>query len=325
MAQIFLGSFLNGRSTEEEVEGKAGQMPTFKYRRKRTYYIIADNATENEDDILANANIPDLGNTSVLGFPVKTRGAKESEYVIHPVTGVPTTLWEVEISSDSTLSLTFPGGTVTPPLELPPKYKWTQKEREVDFSYDVVTGAPLQNVNGEPIFRTRKILYPVLTITRYESYFQDLSTLQKTYGNTLNLEPFGPFPKGVCLMNPIQAEEEVIQLDDQGMPDATVTFLKVTYEIDCLVNDYYEGDTTSPWSVWELNQGYYVRPAPGQPPQLNIWDGNKTRINLALNGTALPLDAEPIWLEFNEFKYADWTPLELTANPEEPEEPEPDP
>lgn len=317
MAQIWLGSMLSNRSSDEEVEYQPGQMPTFKYKKKRSYFVIADNAAEDEDDILANPNVPALGSTAALGYPIKTRGAKEADYVIHPVTLAKTILWEVEVSSDSTLNFAFPGGAVVPPLDLPAKYKWTFKEREVDFNYDVVTGRELANVNGEPLFRSRKLLYPVLNITRYESYFQDFAAKQAAYANTLNSLPFGPFARGICLMNPIQSEEEVIELEGE---EATVTFLKVTYEIDCLCNDYYVGGdgTSSPWLAWILNEGFYVRPAPGQPPQLNQWDGNKTRINLDLDGTALPLDAEPVWLSFNEFKFKDWTDLALVSDPVEP-------
>lgn len=315
MAQIWLGSTLGDRSTDQEVEGKSGQLPTYKFRRKRTFLVIADDADETEDDILANANVPALGNTSTLGYPVKSRSAKERDYVLHPISGVKTILWEVEVSCDSSLSFAFPPGGGVLPENFPPKYKWTQKEREVDFYYDVITGEPLLNTVNEPIFASRKILYPVLTITRYESYYQDLSAKQAAYGNTVNSVAFGSFNAGECLMNPIVAEEETFEIDDEGL--TTVTYLKVTYEIDCLVNDYYSG-VNNPWKRRFLNQGYYYRPAPGAPPVLNVVDGNKTIVNLALNGTILPDDQDPIWLPFNEFKTANWTALNLDPTPDEP-------
>ncbi len=308
MAQIWLGRKLDSGDQDETVEYKPGSMPTFKFKKSRVYLCIGNDLDDEEDDILANPNTPALGSTLSGGYPVKNRKATEVARVIHPVTQTPTILWEVEVSSDSSLSFAFPGGTIITPETRPPILKWTTNEEEVDFDYDVRTGEPITNVNGEPIFDTRKIVYPVLNYTRYESYYLNVPELQRLYANTLNQTIFFGFPSESCLMLPIEVEEEQFEIEgSEGL--ATVTYNKVTYRIECKVNDYYGSD--APFTSRYLNEGYYVRPAPGALPVMNAPNGNKTRINLKADGTALALGDDPIWLPYNKYKIANWTDLDL--------------
>lgn len=306
MAQIWLGRTLNEANQDESVEYKPGDLPKFNTRKTHSYYCIANSLSDTESDILANVNCPALGSISELGQPIKTRKAEEIDRVVHPVTHVPTILWKVEVSSDSALSFAFPGGVVVTPEARRPIIKWTTAEEEVVFNYDMRTGFAVTNSVFEPIFDTRKIVYPVLHYTRYESFYLDVPLLQRTYAMTNNSTEFLGFPIDSCLMLPIEVEEEEFEIDDY----TTVTYNKVTYHIECKVNDYYANQ--HPYTAKYLNEGYYYRPAVGQKPVINAPDGHKTKVNLELNGTIVPDGVDPIWLEYDKYKAADWTALAIT-------------
>jgi hypothetical protein len=309
MAQIWLGRTLNEADEDQTVEYQPGNLPKFNYKKSHSFYCLSSDMDDTEAQILANANCPALGSTTELGYPIKSRKAIEVDRIArHPVTGGPCVLWRVEVSADSSLSFAFPGGEIVLPEARRPVIKWTTNEEEIDFDYDVRTGQPVANVNGEPIFDTRKIIYPVLNYTRYESYYLNVPSLQNTYANTLNSVIFLGFPIESCLMLPLEIEEEEFELEEEGEL-ATVTYNKVTYRIECKVGDYYAN--SRPFNPRYLNEGYYYRKAAGQKPVINAPDGNKTRVNLKVDGTILP-DGDPyVWLEFYKYKAADWTALNI--------------
>lgn len=314
MAQIWLGRTLEESTEDQSVEYTKGSPPTFKFKRDRSYLIIANDMDDNEADILNNVFVPALGSDIEVGYPVKTRKATEvARIASHPETGVPTMLWKVEVSSDSSISGGFgAGGEVILPEQYPPKIKWTTNEEEVDFDYDVRTGQPVSNTVGEPIFDTRKIVYPVFNYTRYESYYIDVPSLQNAYANTLNSVSFLGFPVESCLMLPIEVEEEEMEVPGEEENEyLTVTYNKVTYRIECKVGDYYQ--SSRPYNPRYLNEGYYYRPAVGQQPVINAPDGNKTRLNLKVDGTPLPVGDPYVWLEYYKYKAADWSALGITA------------
>lgn len=305
MAQIWLGRTLNESDQDESVEYTPGQFPKFNTKRSHAFYCIAADLDDQESDILANPNCPTLGSVGELGAPIKTRKATEIDRVVHPVTGAPTILWKVEVSSDSSLNFAFPGGIAVTPETKRPIIKWTTAEEEVVFNYDMRTGYAVTNSVFEPIFDTRKIVYPILHYTRYESYYLDVPALQRAYALTNNAAVFLGFPIDSCLMLPIEVEEEEFEVDDF----TTVIYNKVTYHIECKVNDYYANN--HPYTAKYLNEGYYYRPAVGQKPVINAPDGHKTKVNLELDGTIVPDGVDPIWLEYDKYKSANWDGLNI--------------
>jgi hypothetical protein len=172
---------------------------------------------------------------------------------------------------------------------------------------------PVQNVNGEPIFDTRVTATPVLYLTRYEPHpFGPSANI--LYANSLNELEFWGCPPKTCLMKPITSEEETNEEDPED-PESLIIVSKVTYEIHIRVNEYWGDD---PWLMHYLNQGYMVRPAAGEPPELNKYEGNPVLVNLDLDGTALNPGDPPTFVTFNKYKVKDWTPLALDMPTNDP-------
>jgi hypothetical protein len=317
MGQIFLGA-TNDTNYEEDVKVEKSQFPEFNFRRERTYQIIATDLNDEEGEILANPNILDLAESDLYGLPVKSRRARMvTRLARHPETGVPTALWEVTISADSELKLSGGGGTETDPTNLDPVIDWEIEEEDVAFAYDVITGLPVQNVNGEWLFEERQASYPVAVLTRYETYPVD-PLLVQTFHNSINLSSFWGFAPGSCRMK-IQSEHEDIE-----MPGKVVQrFAKVTYRIAVKVGDFYE---SRPWVARFLNEGYYVRQYTDfdfsvSEPFLNKPTGEKTKVNLRLDGTILNNDEDPVYLEFNRYRYQEWYDLGLHLPDDYPDGP----
>lgn len=327
MAIIFLGQKDNSAGKQDSVEAQQGQIPKFNHKRERTYLLISDTIGQTEDDILADGNIPALGNSIALGYPVKEREATcVGRLARHPVTGVPCELWEVTCSADSALTSSEPNEE-DDPLNLAPLIEWEWEDEEVAFEYDMVTGAPVVNPNNEPYFDKRTVIYPVLCITRYEEYpvFPDALG---PYINTLNASPFWGTPPKTCLMK--APEISVEEVESTGF-----RYSKIKYRIAIKYNDYYASE---PWKARYLCQGQQVRMAPGKPPITNKPDGNPVTINLSAStiapegggdpigwpGGPLPEGVSPQYQEFNKYKPAEWYPLDLHVEDDYPDGPPPE-
>lgn len=307
MAQIFLGQKEAENSKEDEMEAKRGSFPTFNFKRERTYLIIATDVNDSEDQILANPNIPQLGTTETLGIPVKSRTAKEISTVArHPITGVRTILWEVTISGDSQLTYAAGGSQIIE--EITALVEWDVEDEDVHFERDVITGVPLVNSNLEPIFDEREASYPVAKVTRFEPYPAD-PNLFLSYHNTINKSVFwGAAPKSVKLK--IKAPIEINEQEG-------VIFCKTEYWFYFKVGDFDD----EPWCPRYLNEGYYVKSDPLALPALNKVQGEKTKVNLALDGTALPEGAAPVWLKYNKYRVVEWYGLNLHLPDDYPDGP----
>ena len=293
MAQIWLGEKEATQEKDESVEAEKGGFPKYNYKRSRTYLIIANALSDSEEDILANVNVPALGSTTTLGMPVKSRKATYIARITrHPVTSVPTALWEVEVSGDSELTFVLTGNPVVEDRDL--LVRWTIEEEELAFTHDAVHGYPVVNANGEPCHETIKVAYPVLELTRLEPYPMD-PFVMGFYFNSLNKESFWGFPPKTGKMT-LEAVEEIDE-------EEAIIYSKVTYKIAFKVGVWFDDD---PWLARPLHEGFLVRHQPGVKPVVNKTEGNPVKINLAEDGTALPDGDDPFYLSFNKYIPKSW-------------------
>lgn len=274
---------------------------------KEVHLILADTVNEDEDDILADSNLP-LIDSVINGYLIHKRTPREIGTMVHPVTGVSAVLWEVTIEGDDKFeeahesSAGGGGGNPSSFLFLTGAQveTWDTIEEEELSSYDVDSKLPWRTVNGEPILVYRKITYPVLTIERLEPYPFDYRIIH-AYSNRLNSKEFRGAPPEWCLMLPPKAEP---YFQEETM------FSKVTYRIKfrtqplvsagtCIRPDGtpFDRSDLTPFMVQALHQGTLYRPQPGDEPR--AWtdaNGNPGTVNLRTDGTVETDTGNPVFI-----------------------------
>lgn len=259
-----------------------------------TFYVLADALTDEPDAILATTGIPPLFYPTA-GAWVVGRKLRESQTVTHPVTGVTTVLWEVQVDYDSAVDIDEE--EEQEPEAREPVVRWTTEEEEIALELDAITGEAIQTEAGEPIIMTTKVKLPVLEVRRYELYPFDPDVIL-SYDNKVCSTEFYGAPPFHAYMTGIEADQETIN----GTKYAVATY-RVAFKFD---------GSERPWKAKPLHYGTKYRPAPGEPAiAYQDENGNLLTVNLQTGGTPLPEGDTPQYLSFNRFNLADFNLLSL--------------
>lgn len=271
-------------------EGQTAELASDKSHR-RTYIVLADNCGQNSDTILATSGIPAL-RAAVQGMYVDRRTPKEAATVIHPVTGVLTILWHIDIEATNQWPAT--SGQEPDPLDWTPVIRWKTWRYERRVARDVITGDPIVTRAFEPIEASYEAILPLLEIERYEAYPFDPGVILDYCGH-LNTSTFWGAAENNALIDEISVEEERIE---------GVKLCKVTYAIKFFGEFIFK----------PLHQGFRYKRLIGAGPAWEIVNatdvnGNPLRINLDEDGFPLANDDPPVYLEFNTYPKTNFAPL----------------
>jgi hypothetical protein len=198
-----------------------------KHRKyQESIYVLGDALTDTTDMVRATSGLPKLYEAGVQGCYCVGISPKEVATVINPLTGLPCSLWEVDIRWDSDLGTdTSPGdgsgGDSSTPDSRPPQYRWTSRVEEI-FPNEDLMGAVMATPTGEPITLARKITIPVLEIHRNEHFPFDPQVILD-YQNTTNMESFWLAPAYSALMDSIDTDLPIVE--------AGIVYVPVTYNI----------------------------------------------------------------------------------------------
>lgn len=294
-----------------------------------TYYVVSDFIEQPADEILETTGLPRLRRAFNGGVCRELR-PKQTQTVIHPVSGDLVDLWEVE----AMISTNYDPNEKEDPERNDPTVRWSSETEEEALMTDVMTGEVIRTAADEPIIAKKTVHYPILEITRYEKYpFNPVVIL--AYVNKCNKKKFYGAPPGAALMTAIESEREVIN---------QMLYARVTYRIKFGVSPIDTGKLAGqdraknavlgivagavanavPAAVPNflkqnslairstLNSGYKYRKAAGEKPQLFIGKtGNPEKVNLAKDGTILADDKEPTLIFYYQHQFADFSGLSL--------------
>lgn len=255
----------NGKFSLEMVQNIIIQ----KKELKLTYIVIADNTTQDSTVIKTTVGIPALGSL-LYGMICQSVDPRNTDTVVHPVTGVLTCLWEVDVTFNT---------MIRPPTDTNPKVTWTGELGSEHQEFDLITLQKITTTADEPLFLERPVPYQIVTIRRLEEYpFNDIVPL--LYVGKVNSAPFYHRPPGSGMMLPIETEEDTV---------GTQRVVWVTYSIKFKVGWNYDGSLmANTWQARPLNQGYMFRTAIGAKPQIaRDVRGNPIKVNLDSNGMKL--------------------------------------
>lgn len=259
-----------------------------------TYYVLADSINDTEDDVLSTSGIPPLF-YPLNGAYTQGYNPKEMQTVIHPVTGVKTTIWEVEVEFDSNVDI----NEEDEPTQKTPVVRWSGETEEELLDKDPVTGDAIVTDAEEPILINAPIILPVLEIKRYEFYPFDPNVML-SFAHHVNSTTFWGAPPGSALMLPMDVDEETIDGEK---------FAVVTYRIKFKIKPGLD----EPWKARVLHHGYKYRPESGaEPIAATDKTGNPITVNLKNGeGTKLPDGATPHFKTFNRFPKTNLNSLSL--------------
>lgn len=190
-----------------------------------------------------------------------------------------------------------------------PDLPWNQPA--IVDTQDIVTDFPLEeDINGNPIVTTAG--EPIIGLTRpvsdlrliiKKNFLSFSSAAYYTYKDAVNSDTFLGFPPGVCRVTGLPSTEQTYE---NGQKYSTVTGT-----ID--VRKPYRTTEANAWHKRVLNQGWYARPAAGEPVKRATFtpDGDYTSIQVLLDQDGVMLEwnpetktfkGTPHWLEFEVFE-----------------------
>lgn len=257
---------------------------------KTVYQVQADNANQNEDDILATSGIPPLWLNLRGGYCIK-RQAKEIN--------TQALLWEV--TCDFSSQINPENADNTDPESAAPQWTWGVEFTDRLMQKDV-NGKPIRSTAGEPILYEHPVVVPILTITRYQAAFDPLTIIN--YCNHVNKTPFWGVPKGSVLCSGIADSQKTI--NDTNYRQVTYTFkVMIDYETGTLKSDA--------WQLELLNHGtyYFCDPFGTSTPETRFddvykcsFEDSKKRENTGnLNEDGTPnKDSDPATLHYEVFE-----------------------
>jgi hypothetical protein len=233
------------------------------------YLVIADNTSQGQLTIQLTSGLPRVGISSYSyhgeSHPealCKRKSAKRDTR--NPL------LWIVtcDFDNDPNSQSEDDEDTSTPATSKPAVVKWTSEYGEEvlhqDFSSprkDIIT--PAGNAYDPPI--TRKIIYPVCTLTRYQSAFTPATIL--AYEDHVNSGSFLGAPAEHALMASIVADRVI----EDG-----VMLWQVTYRVRFAVQEHG-------FRLMPLNQDYRYKESSGSTTWTNTPNGQL--VNLNADGT----------------------------------------
>lgn len=248
-------------------------VPYRKITRHRCYLVIADNINQVEDDIKVTSTLPQVGLTILSGAICSDVKCKETHSIVHPVTGVWATLWEVDCEFTT---------KIRNPNDVIPEVDWDTDEDKAVQEFDLITGARLMTTADEPFFVDRPIYDTVLKIRRRGVYPYDPHTVQ-IWNGRVNSMPFYGYPAGTCLLK--------MKITEDTQDGQRIIWEEYTVKIRVAWN--FDGTIlANTWQGRQLNQGYKYREAIGGPPRVNKdAHGQPMKVNLDADGLKLKNDS----------------------------------
>ena len=248
-------------------------VPYRKITRHRCYLVVADNINQVEDDIKVTSTIPQVGVTILSGAICSDVKCKETHSIVHPVTGVWATLWEVDCEFTT---------KIRNPNDVIPEVDWDTDEEKAVQEFDLITGARLMTTAGEPFFVERPIFDTVLKIRRRGVYPYDPHTIQ-IWNGRVNSMPFYGYPAGTCLLK--------LKISEDTQDGQRIVWEEYTVKIRVAWN--FDGTMmANTWQGRQSNQGYMYREKAGGPARVNKdAHGQPMRVNLDGNGLKLKNDS----------------------------------
>jgi len=297
-------SSISSNTVLEVKAGGAIRRKTF----KKTFIVLADTVAQIDDDILATAGIPPLFSVQNSAFCIGLHPKEEDRIRRHPVTGVPTILWEVVADFDSNLDRSEEEED-KPPESKTPKTNWSGETEEEVLTEDVITGAPIQTAAEEPIIITGSVVRPILEIRRYEFWPFDPDVIV-SFAAKVNATEFYGAPEGSALMLPMSTEEQLID---------RIRYNLVTYRIKFNIkpSDFGVGLQLNTWQAKVLHHGFKHRVpfgvgnVPGEPEVFTDKFGNPATVNLDFEGVKIADGEDPVFLTFNRYAKVDFNILSL--------------
>lgn len=273
------------------------------YVTKKTFsivkWVLADTTADTEDTIRLTVGVPQLWTTYNGAVCMRVSPKEHTTVYAHPTTGLKTILWKVKADYDSDVDT----GQNQPPNAKPPTVRWHGESEDILLEKDPITGDPIQTKAEEAILLTTPHVLPVLEVSRYETYPFDPDVILD-YAHHTNSASFWGAPKGSALMLPMSVDEETIE---------QVKWCKVTYRIKFKIKKQGANMLEDTWMARILHHGYKYRPsANAEPVTAQDKHGNPITVNLAnADGTKLATNADPEFLEFNQFTKVDFNNLSL--------------
>jgi hypothetical protein len=296
------------------VEGSRGIVVKDKFWRQsiqftETYVILADDLSQSEEVILSTSGLPSIGDV-VGGAICVNKNARDIGTVIHPVTKVPTALWEVTIECNSELDTNAASeAQQDDATDFRQRERWTKEVIEEVRGYDAL-GNKVQTPTFEPIEFSIPRTVPVLEITRYERPPVDPMILLN-YVNKVNKKTFRGAPKGCALMDSIEFEEEWIK---------NSLYIRATYVIKFKIELDANGDIRQNVEGWNppiLAESHFYYP-PTVPlnkrsikTRERFADKSGATIKMPITKEGYRNDGPPQYLDFKRYGYADFSNLNL--------------
>ena len=281
--------------------GSEEQASAFQKKKRRysvSFDVIADSIDETWTSILNTPRLPKLlEDWKGDGCRCKRRTPKEAHTMHYH--GKLTILWEIDCEFDS--EVVFKDFSKDP-TEWPIELSLSSEDVTEILEKDVVTGAPIQNPNGEKIQIEVPKSYPVIEFSRYENYPDNplgvaaLAAKIAYYANTVNADTFLGCAPGNCFMHAPRATRESI---NGGY------YFKVTYRITLRPG-------LQPYKARPLCEGYTFRGFVGANVRSTAEKyGQNIKINLNLDGMEIAESEEPVYLEFNQYAPVNFADLAL--------------
>jgi len=264
---------------------------------RRTYYVLSDNISQTEDDIVLAPGIPPLFFNLSGAFCI-SQNPKEATRIIHPNTGIPAILWEVPCQFDSNVD----EDQDQPPEAKTPIIRWYGESEEEVLEKDLVTEDPIRTDAEETLIVTTQTPVPILEVKRYEFYPFDPNIILD-YGNHTNSTAFYGAPVGSALMMPPQADEETIE---------GVKYVRVTYRIKFKIRKIAGVQQVDTWKARVLHVGHKFKNDAGKLEIYTDKTGNPAEVFLE-NGTGkkLATGVDPQYKEFNRYPKVNFNNLNL--------------
>lgn len=198
-----------------------------------------------------------------------------------------------------------PAGELDSPLNKPPEISWSDVESDEPIDQDI-NGAPIVNVNGEPIEGvTMKLADNVVTIKRNFLTFNPYGTA--AYRHSVSSDTFLGYPPGTARL--IRYNARQVALADDSYWEVTAS---IQFRLGIVTTN------AKAWYKRVRNEGYYERvvdPFTGSLVLVQATDDNgkpRTRpVSLKANGTRETDYLQSHWLEFQVYNSLPYNQLGL--------------